>query len=59
MSVSSLARAKRRLNVPNGRWPLRLPLLAMVATAFLKGLTKGEAAEFVNRLFSDEKGCRE
>jgi hypothetical protein len=31
----------------------------MVATAFLKGLTKGEAAEFVNRLFSDEEGYRE
>jgi hypothetical protein len=41
--------------VPNGRWPL----LAMVATAFLKGLTKGEAAEFVKRLFSDEEGYRE
>jgi hypothetical protein len=31
----------------------------MVATAFPKGLTKGEAAEFVNRLFSDEEGYRE
>src|SRR5215204_6814887 len=31
----------------------------MVATALLKGLTKDEAAEFVNWLFSDEKGCRE
>jgi hypothetical protein len=33
--------------------------MAMVATAFPHGLAEEEAREFIDRLFSDEGGCRE
>ena len=33
--------------------------IAMVATAFLHGLTKDEARRFLDRLFSDKDGYRE